>query len=62
MKRIDVDGSGKRRALVRRQLEQLVDRVRAGDARNQFSMGVFWVILGVACATLAWILLTILLK
>ena len=52
----------KRKALARRQLDQIVDRVKAEDTNNQFSMGVFWVILGVACATLAWMLLTILLK
>jgi hypothetical protein len=62
MKRNDVDGFGKRRALARQQLDQLVDRVKAGVAGNQFSMGVFWVILGVACVTLAWVLLTILVK
>jgi hypothetical protein len=62
MKRNDVDGSSKRKALARRQLDQLVDRVKTGDAGIQFSMGLFWVVLGVACAALAWMLLTILLK
>jgi hypothetical protein len=62
MKRNDVDGFSKRRASARRQLDQLVDRVKAGDPGIQFSMGLFWVILGVACAAFAWMLLTILLK
>jgi hypothetical protein len=62
MKQNLVDGFSKRRALARRQLDQLVNRVKAGEAGNQFSMGAFWVILGAACAALAWMLLTILLK
>jgi hypothetical protein len=62
MKPNEVDESSKRRALTRRELDQLVDRVKAGNAGTEFSMGLFWVILGVACAALAWILLTILLK
>jgi hypothetical protein len=62
MKRNDVDGSSKRRALARRQLDQLVHRVKTGDAGIQFSMGLFWVVLGAACAALACMLLTILLK
>jgi hypothetical protein len=62
MKRDNVDRSGKRKTFVLRPRDQTVDSVNGGDARNQFGMRVFWLILGAACAALGWVLLTILLR
>jgi hypothetical protein len=62
MKRKNVGGFDQRRAFARRQRDQLIDSVKAGDARNQFTMRVIWLILGTACAALGWVLITILLR
>ena len=62
MKRNNEDGFDKRKAFARRQRGKLIASVKAGDARNQFAMRVIWLILGIACAALGWVLLTILLR
>jgi hypothetical protein len=62
MKRNNMGGFDKRKAFARRQRDQLIDSVKAGDARNHFAMRVIWLVLGAACATLGWVLITILLK
>jgi hypothetical protein len=62
MKRHNADGFDKRKAFARRQRDQLIDSVKAGDAKNQFAMRVMWLILGTACAALAWVLITILVR
>jgi hypothetical protein len=38
------------------------DGVKANDATKQFAMRMIWLILGVACATLGFVLFTILLR
>jgi hypothetical protein len=62
MKRNNMGGFDKRKVVARRQRDQLIDSVKAGDARNHFAMRVIWLVLGAACATLGWVLITILLK
>jgi hypothetical protein len=62
MKRNNLGRFDKGKGLVRRQRVQLIDGVKAGDARNQFAMRVIWLILGGACAALGWVLITILLR
>jgi hypothetical protein len=62
MKQNSAYGFHKRKAFARRQRDQLVDSVKAGDDRNQFAMRVMWLILGTACAALAWVLITILVR
>jgi hypothetical protein len=62
MKRKNVGGFDKQKAFARRQHGQLIDSVKAGDARSQFAMRVVWLILGTACAALGWVLITILLR
>jgi hypothetical protein len=62
MKQIKVDGSGKRKGLTRWQRDQLVDRVEADDARYQFAMRAFWLVLGTGCAAVGLVLLTILVR
>jgi hypothetical protein len=62
MRRNNLEGSDKRRKLAGQQRDQLMDDIKASDARNQFAMRVIWFILGAACAVLGWVLLTILLK
>jgi hypothetical protein len=62
MKRKNVGGFDKRKAFARQQHGQLIDSVKAGDARNQFALRVIWLILGTACAALGWVLITILLR
>jgi len=57
-----VEGSDKRKAFARRQRNQLLDNVKAGNARNQFAMRIVWLILGAVCAALGCVLLRILLK
>jgi hypothetical protein len=62
MKRNNMDGYDKRKAFARRQRARLIDGVKAGDATKQFAMRMIWLILGVACAALGFVLLTILLR
>jgi len=46
----------------RRQSDQLLESVNSENARTQFAMRLIWFILGAACAALACVLFTILLK
>jgi hypothetical protein len=62
MKPNDVNEYDNRRAFARRQLDRLIDGVKAGDTTSQVAMVVFWLVLGAACAALGFVLLTILLK
>ena len=62
MKQTKEDGSGKRKAFTRWQREELIDGVEADDARYQFPMRLFWLVLGTACAVAGLVLLTILMK
>jgi hypothetical protein len=62
MKPDNLDRSAKREAFGRRRGDQLTDSVNSGDARTQVAMRVIWFILGAACAVLACVLFTILLK
>jgi hypothetical protein len=62
MKRNNMGGYDKRSPFGRRQRDRLIDGVKAGDAPNQFDMHIIWLILGVACAALGFVLFTILLR
>ena len=62
MKLNDLDGYDNRRAFARRQLDRLIDGIKAGDTTNRFAMLVFWLVLGAACAALGFVLFTILLR
>jgi hypothetical protein len=62
MKINNAGGYDNRRAFARRQLDRLIDGIKAGDTTNQVAMVVFWLVLGGACAMLGFVLLTILLK
>ena len=62
MKLNEVDGYDNREAFARRQLDRLIDGIKAGDTTNQVAMVVFWLVLGGACTMLGFVLLTILLK
>ena len=55
-----LDGFAQREAFGRRRGNQSLESV--GDVRTQFAMRVIWCILGAACAALAGVLFTILLK
>jgi hypothetical protein len=54
--------SQKHNVLLRSQLCEPTNRVNKETARHEFGMGILWLVLGTACAALAWILLSILLK
>ena len=62
MKRNNLGRFDKGKGFVHRQRVQLLDGVKAGDARNQYAMRVIWLILGGACAALGWVLITILFR
>jgi hypothetical protein len=62
MKSNNVNGFDKRKVSAHRQCDQVIESFKAGDAKSQFTMRMIWLILGVACAALGWVLLTILLK
>jgi hypothetical protein len=62
MKRNNLGRLDKGKGVLRRQRDQLIDGIKAGEARNQFAMRVIWLILGGACAALGWVLITILLR
>ena len=44
------------------QRDQHIERVKADDARCEFAMRVIWILLGIACAVLGRVLLTIILR
>ena len=52
----------KRLAFAFWQRDQHIETVKADDARCQFAMRVIWILLGIACAVLGCVLLTILLR
>ena len=54
--------SEKSKTLVRSHLFESTDRVNRDSAQHEIGMGILWLVLGTACAGLAWILLYILLK
>ncbi|MBV8379123.1 MAG: hypothetical protein JO279_19180 [Verrucomicrobia bacterium] len=56
------DGFRKRAAFERRPADQLREIDHSGGARTELAMGVIWFILAAACAALACVLFTILLK
>ena len=62
MKLNNSDGYDNRRAFAGRQLDRLIDGIKAGDTTSHVAMAVFWLVLGAACAALGFVLLTILLK
>ena len=62
MKLNNADGSDNRRTFARWQRDRLIDGVKAGETKNQFAMRMIWLILGVACAALGFVLFTILLR
>jgi hypothetical protein len=62
MQQSDRDETDKRRAFAFWQRDQHIERVKADDAGRQFAMRVIWLLLGVACAVLGCVLLTILLR
>jgi hypothetical protein len=49
-------------ALARSDLGETTERGTRETARHEIGMGLLWLALGTACAVLAWILLSILLK
>jgi hypothetical protein len=52
----------KSKVLLRSHLCDSTDRVNRDHARHEIGMGILWLVLGTACAALALILLSILLK
>jgi hypothetical protein len=54
--------SQKSKVLLRSHLCGSINRVNKETARHEIGMGILWLVLGTACAALAWILLSILLK
>jgi hypothetical protein len=62
MKPDNLDGFSKREGLARRRADQLLASENSRDARTKFAMRVIWFILAAACAALACVLFTILLK
>jgi hypothetical protein len=54
--------SEKSKVLLRSHPCESADRVSRDNARHQIGMGILWLVLGTACAALALILLSILLK
>ncbi len=62
MKPRESKGSQKSRILLRSQLCEPTNRVNKETARHEIGMGILLLGLGTACAALAWILLSILLK
>ena len=62
MKRGNADGFNKPRALAREERNQAMDRDEANAARYRLAMRVIWITLGIVCAVLGTVLLTILLK
>jgi hypothetical protein len=62
MKRGNADGSTKGKAFAWKQRDQHMDRDAAEDARCRLLMRIVWITLGVACAILGAVLLTILVR
>jgi hypothetical protein len=54
--------SEKSKVLLHSHLCESADRVNRGNTRHEIGMGILWLVLGSACAALALILLSILLK
>ena len=49
--------SQKSKVLLRSQVCEPTSRVNKETARHEIGMGILWLVLGTACAALAWILL-----
>ena len=62
MNQNNVNGFEKREAFAGRRCEQLPEHVKAGNAKNNLALRALWLILGVACAVLGSVLLSILLR
>jgi hypothetical protein len=62
MKGRGANGSGKRKVVLRSHLSQPMERLKDDDSRYHVGLRIFWVVLGAACAVLAWVLFTILLR
>ncbi len=54
--------SEKSKVLLRSHLCESTDRVDRDNARHEIGMGILWLVLGTACAALALILFSILMK
>jgi hypothetical protein len=62
MKPAESKESQKSKFMLRSHIGEPTSRLNRDHAQHEIGMGILWLVLGTACAGLAWILISILLK